>query len=475
MIYVHWIFIVVYAIVIVSIIVTVLMDNRQPAKTMAWVLVLMFVPVFGIVLYIFFGQNTRKMRLMSQRSLNQLSKRQMLEFVEQRKLRLPDRYRSLIQLFTNQSLALPFKDNEVEFYTDGYQFFPALLQAISRARHHIHLDVYIFADDPLGRLVSDALIQKAREGVEVRVIYDDVGCWRVPHRFFERMRSAGVDVCVFMPVKFPAFTSKVNYRNHRKLCVIDGATAFIGGMNIARRYVSGRRGRPWRDTHLRLRGGAVYAVQRAFLEDWYFVDRTLITSRAYYPPLSATVPRNDCLAQVVTSSPVALWPDIMQGYVRILLEARRYVYIETPYFLPTEPVLFAMRTAAIAGVDIRLMVPRHADARLVELAGMSYVRKVLEAGVVVCFYEDGFNHSKLLVCDDELCTCGSSNVDFRSFENNFEANIFFYDHNMAMRMKQVFIDDLRHCTIVSNVDDLPRGSFLHRLLQSLVRLVSPLM
>ena len=239
--------------------------------------------------------------------------------------------------------------------------------------------------------------------------------------------------------------------------------------------MSGRRGRPWRDTHLRLRGGAVYAVQRAFLEDWYFVDRTLITSRVYYPPLSATVPRNDCLAQVVTSSPVALWPDIMQGYVRILLEARRYVYIETPYFLPTEPVLFAMRTAAIAGVDIRLMVPRHADARLVELAGMSYVSKVLEAGVVVCFYEDGFNHSKLLVCDDELCTCGSSNVDFRSFENNFEANIFFYDHNMAMRMKQVFIDDLRHCTIVSNVDDLPRGSFLHRLLQSLVRLVSPLM
>ena len=216
MIYVHWIFIVVYAIVIISIIVTVLLDNRQPAKTMAWVMVLMFVPVFGIVLYIFFGQNTRKMRLMSQRSLDQLSKRQMLEFVEQRELRLPERYRSLIQLFTNQSLALPFKDNEVEFYTDGYQFFPALLQAIGRARQHIHLDVYIFADDPLGRLVSDALIQKAREGIEVRVIYDDVGCWRVPHKFFERMRSAGIDVCVFMPVKFPAFTSKVNYRNHRK-------------------------------------------------------------------------------------------------------------------------------------------------------------------------------------------------------------------------------------------------------------------
>ena len=475
MLYIHWTIILLYIIVVAASVVAVLMDNRQPSKTVAWVLVLTFLPVAGIVLYFFFGQNTRRNRLISQRSVNQIAKRSMLEFVEQKDLHIPDSYRTLMQLFTNQNLSLPFKDNEVAIYTSGYNFFPALLAAIGAARHHIHLDTYIFEDDPLGRLVADALMDKAREGVEVRVIYDDVGCWQVSSRFFERMREAGVDVHAFMPVKFPAFTSKVNYRNHRKLCVIDGATAFIGGMNIARRYVSGRRGRPWRDTHLRLRGGAVYAVQRAFLEDWYFVDRTLITSRAYYPPLSATAPRNDCLAQVVTSSPVALWPDIMQGYVRILLEARRYVYIETPYFLPTEPVLFAMRTAAIAGVDIRLMVPRHADARLVELAGMSYVRKVLEAGVVVCFYEDGFNHSKLLVCDDELCTCGSSNVDFRSFENNFEANIFFYDHNMAMRMKQVFVDDLRHCTIVSNVDDMPRGSFLHRLLQSLVRLVSPLM
>ena len=250
MIYVHWIFVLIYAIVIVGIILAVLMDNRQPAKTMAWVMVLLFMPVFGIVLYIFFGQNTRKMRLISQRSLDQLAKRQMLEFAEQRELRVPDRYRTLVQLFANQSLALPFKDNEVELYTDGYQFFPALLQSISKARHHIHLDVYIFADDPLGRLLSDALIQKAREGVEVRVIYDDVGCWRVPRRFFERMRNAGIDVCAFMPVKFPAFTSKVNYRNHRKLCIVDGIEGFAGGMNIALRYVKGIRGGalPWRDT-----------------------------------------------------------------------------------------------------------------------------------------------------------------------------------------------------------------------------------
>ena len=455
---------------------TVLMDNRQPAKTIAWVLVLLFVPVVGIVLYIFFGQNTRKMKLISGRSLDQLSKRSMLEFVEQRNLRMPEYFSSLVRLFTNQSLALPFKDNAVEFYTDGYQFFPALLQAIKSATNHIHLDTYIIADDPLGRLVSDALIAKAREGVEVRLIYDDVGCWRVPERFFDRMRQAGVKVRSFMPVRFPAFTSKVNYRNHRKVCVIDGTQGFIGGMNIALRYVKGlHHGTlPWRDTHMRLRGSVVYALQRAFLVDWYFVDRTLINDHRYYPPMPWHI-SNDSLAQVVTSSPIAQWPDIMQGYVRILLEAKRYVYMETPYFLPTEPVMFAMRTAALAGVDVRLLIPRRSDAWLIQLASMSYVTETLEAGVKVRLYEKGFNHSKLLVADDQISTCGSTNIDFRSFENNFEANVFFYDRQTALRIKDIYMRD-EDCSInFSEARELHHRPYMHRFVESLLRLLSPLL
>ena len=476
MIYIHWIFIMLYAVAIVSIILTVLMDNRQPAKTMAWVMVLLFVPVAGIVLYIFFGQNTRKMRLISQRSLDALSKRQMLEFVEQKQLRMPDEFRSLVQLFTNQSLALPFRDNEAELYTDGYQLFPALLQSIAGARHHIHLQSYIFADDPLGRLVADALIDKARQGVEVRVVYDDVGCWRVPSAFFARMQREGIAVRAYMAVRFPALTSKVNYRNHRKVCIIDGTEAFTGGMNIALRYVKGARGGtlPWRDTHMRLRGSIVYALQRSFLVDWYFVDRTLINDHRYYPPMPWHID-NNCLAQFVTSSPIAQWPDIMQGYVRILLEAKRYVYMETPYFLPTEPVLFAMRTAALAGVDVRLMLPRHSDSHLLEWASMSYVTETLEAGVKIMLYEAGFNHSKLLVADDELCTCGSTNIDFRSFENNFEANVFFYDRHMTQRIKDIYMQDEKHCTCLSNADLLHRRPFLRRLAESLFRLLSPLL
>lgn len=476
MIYVHWIFIVLYVAVIVGIMLTVLMDNRQPAKTIAWVLVLLFVPVVGIVLYIFFGQNTRKMKLISGRSLDQLSKRSMLEFVEQRNLRMPEYFSSLVRLFTNQSLSLPFKDNAVEFYTDGYQFFPALLQAIKGATNHIHLDTYIFADDPLGRLLSDALIAKAREGVEVRLIYDDVGCWRVPERFFDRMRQAGVKVRSFMPVRFPAFTSKVNYRNHRKVCVIDGTQGFIGGMNIALRYVKGLHGGtlPWRDTHMSLRGSVVYALQRAFLVDWYFVDRTLINDHRYYPPMPWHI-SNDSLAQVVTSSPIAQWPDIMQGYVRILLEAKRYVYMETPYFLPTEPVMFAMRTAALAGVDVRLLIPRRSDAWLIQLASMSYVTETLEAGVKVRLYEKGFNHSKLLVADDQISTCGSTNIDFRSFENNFEANVFFYDRQTALRIKDIYMRD-EDCSInFSEARELHHRPYMHRFVESLLRLLSPLL
>ena len=474
MVYFHWIYLLLYVAIMIPAIIRVLLDNRQPAKTMAWILVLAFMPFVGIIFYIFFGQNTRKERHISDRSMDQLTKRSMLEFVEQENLHLPANNKPLMNLFTNQNWAFPFKDNRVDIFTDGYEFICSLLYNIGKAQHHIHLDTYIFEDDALGYLVADALIDKAEQGVEIRVIYDDVGCWKVKDAFFERMRDTGIDVHAFMPVRFPAFTSKVNYRNHRKLCVIDGKVGFIGGMNIAKRYVKGTGKQPWRDTHLRIQGGGVYALQRAFLIDWYFVDRTLITNRVYYPPVDIHI-NNSCLVQVVTSSPIAPWPDIMQGYVRILLQAQKYVYMETPYFLPTEPVLFAMRTAALAGVDIRLMIPRKADAKLVEWASRSYVMEAIEAGVKVYLYMGGFNHSKLLVSDDNLCTVGSTNIDFRSFENNFEANAFFYDEEMAQRIKRIYLKDESSSILVDDVAYFVRRPFLKRLFESIVRLLSPLL
>ncbi len=466
--------VVIYEIIAAATVVHVLMDNRQPAKTMAWALVVLFVPVVGMVLYFFFGIDTRKDRMVSQRSIDQLTKRSMLEFAEQRDLCLPEGYKQVIELFINQNMALPFNNTKAEIFTDGHSFFIELLAAIGRARHHIHIDMFIFADDPLGNLVADALIDKAGRGVEVRVVYDDVGCWNVDRRFFERMREGGVDVQAFLPVRFPSFTSKVNYRNHRKIVVVDGREGFIGGMNIALRYVKGTGDRAWRDTMVRVTGGAVYGLQRAFLVDWYFVERTLVSSRQYYPQPDGSV-QSPCIAQIVTGSPISPYPEIMQGYVRVILGARRYIYIETPYFLPTEPVLFALKTASLGGIDIRIIVPEKSDSKFVEWAGRSYLRDMAAAGVKIYLYKAGFLHSKMLVCDDSLATCGSTNVDFRSFENDFEANAFFYDGETAMRFKDVFLRDQERSVLFGETELGRRPGFGRRLWESLTRLLSPVM
>ncbi len=475
-----------YQVVVIAAIIHVLMDNRQPAKTMAWAMVIYFVPLVGIIAYIFFGANTRKQRLVGRRSMDKLTKRSMLEFVEQRGLQLPAEHQPLINLFVNESFSLPFSHNKVETLTDGYQFFHRLLCDIASAESHIHLDVYIFEDDALGRLISDALVDKARKGVEVRIIYDDVGCWGVRNHFFERMRKEGIEVEPFMPVRFPSFARRANYRNHRKLYVIDGRVGYIGGMNIAQRYVQGiplrknererKRRMPWRDTMMRIEGRGVYSLQRAFLIDWYFVDRTLLSEKKYYPSLSTPCsPQPDTLLQTVTSGPSSLYPEIMQGYVRIIMAAQRYIYIETPYFLPTSDVLSALKTAALTGVNVRVLIPRYSDARFTEWASRSYLREAIAAGVSVSLYEAGFLHSKLMVSDDHVCTCGSTNFDFRSFENNFEANTFIYDTEVSRQLHDIFLNDEKHSIPFHAVPTLLKPSFAARLWESLTRLLSPLL
>lgn len=465
---------VLYELLVVAAIVHVLMDNRQPDRTIAWALIIFFVPFAGIIFYLFFGVNTRKERLISKRSMDKLTKSSMLSFVEQRNLKVDKRHRPLVDLYVNQDLSLPFKDNKTDIFTSGEAFFQSLINDISHAKHHIHIDMYIWEDDTIGNKVADALIAKAKEGVAVRVVYDDVGCWRVPQRFFNRMSREGISVQPFMPVRFPTLTRRVNYRNHRKVIVIDGQVGYIGGMNIADRYVHGIGDQEWRDTMLRIVGGAVYGLQRTFLIDWYFVSRTLITDSDYYPPVKLQQP-NDCVAQVVTSSPAADFPNIMQGYVRIIMEAKNYVYIQTPYFMPNEPVLFALKTAALGGVDVRIMVPERCDAFFVEWASRSYLREVVEAGVKVYLYRAGFLHSKTLICDDSIVACGSTNVDFRSFENNFEANIFIYNEMEALRHKNIFLDDQRHSISLRRIKKRMRPPFLIHFWESVVRLFSPLM
>ena len=462
----------VFWVLIIGTILVIVMDNRNPVKTMAWILVLVFLPVVGLVFYIFFGRSRRHERIIGKKVYNHLLKKPMAEYLSQPPEALPEAYARLITLFRHVNQSLPFEGNDVQTYTSGYTYLQALLQELGRARRHIHLETYIIEDDAVGRLVRDALMERARAGVEVRVIYDDVGCWHVPHRFFETMREAGIEVRSFLKVRFPHFTNKVNYRNHRKVVVVDGQVGFVGGMNLAERYVRGFDWGCWRDTQLRLRGRAVHGLQTAFLLDWYFVDRMLMTDARYFPRIDT--PAGTSLVQVVTSEPVGPWREIMQGLLMAIASARRYFYIQTPYFLPTDPLLAALQTAALSGVDVRLMLPARTDSRLTQLASRSYLADVLRAGVKVYLYRPGFLHSKLMVSDDCLSTVGSTNRDFRSFEHNFEVNAFIYDTETALLMREIFLQDQRQCRQLSlrQWEKRPRR---HKAAESVVRLLSPLL
>lgn len=461
----------VYLAVILFTIVIVLLDNRNPVKTMAWILVLVFLPVVGLAFYFFFGRNTRKERLISKKGFSRLSKRPMAEYQAQEALGDFTGRNQLIPFFHRVSNALPFEGNDVQVFTDGYSMYQELFRQIAKAKHHIHLEFYIFENDAVGRLLRDLLIDKAREGVSVRLLYDDVGCWDVNPMFYDEMLCEGIEVRSFLKVRFPQFTSKVNYRNHRKLAIIDGKVGFIGGMNIALRYLKGVPWGVWRDTHICLKGKAVYGIQTAFLTDWFAVDRTLLTSAQYFPKMDTV---GTSVAQIVTSDPVGEWHDIMLGLVKAISCAQRYIYVETPYFLPTEQVMAAFQTAALSGVDVRLMIPKKADAFITHKGTMSYLDELMKSGVKVYFYRAGFLHSKLWVADDEWASVGSTNLDFRSFEHNFEANAFFYDEKTVCTMKEIFLEDMKKCmTLSQKIWD--KRSFKNKIVESVVRLLAPLL
>lgn len=461
----------VYLAVILFTIVIVLLDNRNPVKTMAWVLVLVFLPVVGLAFYFFFGRNTRKERLISKKGFSRLSKRPMAEYQAQEALGDFTGRNQLIPFFHRVSNALPFEGNDVQVFTDGYSMYQELFRRIAKAKHHIHLEFYIFENDAVGRLLRDLLIDKAREGVSVRLLYDDVGCWDVNPMFYDEMLCEGIEVRSFLKVRFPQFTSKVNYRNHRKLAIIDGKVGFIGGMNIALRYLKGVPWGVWRDTHICLKGKAVYGIQTAFLTDWFAVDRTLLTSAQYFPKMDTV---GTSVAQIVTSDPVGEWHDIMLGLVKAISCAQRYIYVETPYFLPTEQVMAAFQTAALSGVDVRLMIPKKADAFITHKGTMSYLDELMKSGVKVYLYRAGFLHSKLWVADDEWASVGSTNLDFRSFEHNFEANAFFYDEKTVCAMKEIFLEDMKKCmTLSQKIWD--KRSFKNKIVESVVRLLAPLL
>ncbi|MDR1645179.1 MAG: cardiolipin synthase [Tannerellaceae bacterium] len=461
-----------YCITIMGLITVIVTENRNPLKTIAWIVVLVMLPGAGLVFYFFFGQDNRKQRIISRRTYKRIMKRpQEGKKPAQDVCTVPESYRPLVSLLGRDNQCPLLCGSDISIYTNGEDKFKALFEALESATHHIHFQYYIFLEDEIGRKVRDLLIAKARSGVQVRVLYDDVGCWNVKTQFFKEMENAGIEVYAFLRVAFPIFTSKVNYRNHRKIVVIDGRIGFMGGMNVADRYIKGTPWGSWRDTHFRFTGKGVHGLQSAFLIDWYVASKELLNDKAYYPP---TTPLSDNIMQILTSGPVGQWRTLLQAIIFTIANAKQYVYIQTPYFLPTEGLNQTLQASALGGVDVRLMLPKRSDSRTANMASRSFIDDMVKAGAKVYFYEGGFLHAKLVVSDDILTCIGSANMDFRSFEHNFEITSFVYQNDFALQMKRIFLHDIQRCEKLIPSRWLKRPVRL-RIIESFMRLFSPLL
>lgn len=465
-------FYIVYFLVLISTLMVVIMENRNPLKTMSWVMILIFLPAIGLIIYFVFGQKWYKRHRIDKRIYNMISRPQLRNDFK-KNIKLPEKYARLAELLKKTESSLPYSGNSVETYYDGYSFYDSLIKEISKAKHHIHIEFYIFMSDEIGNLIKDILIDKAKKGIKIRIIIDDLGSWGIKKDFLRDMEKAGIEFTKFLPVTFPIISNKINYRNHRKLVVIDGKTAFLGGMNIANRYLKGISWGTWRDTQVKIEGHAVHELQTIFLLDWNFATKEVIKTDKDYFPINC---ENTGSATILTatSTPFNEWRRIMQGIILSIAKAKDYFYIQTPYFMPTEPVICAMQTAALAGIDIRLIIPNKSDSIMTQLATRSYLKDILKAGVKVYFYQPGFIHSKMIVSDDILSIIGSTNMDFRSFEQNFELNTFILDEKTALSFKEQFIKDQKNSRRIT-LHNWNKRPFYFKLKESIVRIFSPLL
>lgn len=460
-----------YVLTAIGVVIVVVSENRNPLKTIAWVLVLLLLPLVGLIFYYFFGEDHRKKRLIS-RKMHKKINRRTLERVELlESLNPPAEYKGLINLLNKQKDTPLYGGNKITFYNNGIDKFDALIEEIKKAKKYIHLQYYIFMDDTIGTKIKNLLIEKAQEGLEVRVLYDDVGSWTAKKKFYKEMANAGIQVTPFLKVAFPLLTSRVNYRNHRKVVVIDGEVGFMGGMNIADRYINGANGGIWRDSHFKLEGKAVHGLQTSFIIDWYASRTEFLVANKYFPPLAA---KGDNLMQIATSGPVGEFKEIHQGIFQAITNAKDYVYIQTPYLIPTDAIMLAIQTAAMSGVDVRIMIPKKSDTTFVNIASQSFIKDFLDTKVKIHFFTGGFIHSKMIIIDDALTITGSANMDVRSFEHNFEIDAFIYNKETALIAKNIFMDDMESSELV-DPEIWKTRSRVRRFFESIFRLFTPLL
>ena len=452
-------------------------ERRNPTAALAWLVVLFSLPSVGFVLYLLFGQNYTRQRMFvikekeDRRFLREAFEEQHREFTGRRYRFTTSEaaeFRDTIVLLLRNNRAFLTEENRVDIYTRGDEKFDALFAAIRGARDHIHLEYFILNNDELGRAVIHALAEKAREGVEVRLLFDAMGtrAGGGSRKAFSELTDAGGKIGVFFPSVY-----RVNYRNHRKIAVIDGVTGFIGGFNIGDDYLGKGPLGPWRDTAFQVTGKAVQLLQLRFFLDWHYVtDEYPGLAPRYFPDpgTPGTTP-----IQIVSGGPDTRWNAIKEGYIKLINSARESVSIQTPYFIPDESVTDALRLAALSGVDVRIMIPCKPDHPFVYWATLSFVGDLPDAGVRAYTYDAGFLHAKTIVVDGKAGSVGSANWDVRSFRLNFEANAFFYDAAVGADLARRFEEDLDVCTEITPERYRARSRWI-RVKESISRLFSPL-
>ncbi|GIN85291.1 cardiolipin synthase [Heyndrickxia sporothermodurans] len=461
--------------------VVIFLERRNIGATWAWLLVLLFIPVAGFIIYLIFGQNLSRRRIfywkdqekigikeISNRQIN-LLRNNTFPFHDERTVQ----YKELVYMLLVNDDAVMSHDNDVEIFIDGDDKFQSLFKDIKKAKNHIHLLYYIVRNDLLGKKLVELLTEKAKEGVKVRFLYDDMGSRKLPRKFFKELVEAGGEVAAFFPAKIPMLNLRVNFRNHRKLAIIDGEIGYIGGFNIGDEYLGlDKKFGYWRDTHLKITGKAVYAMQTRFVLDWNQASSKEIRYEERYFPEIQSVGYTD--VQIVSSGPDSEWEQIKNGYIKMINSAKKYIYMQTPYFIPDDSLLNALKLAVLSGVDVRLMIPNKPDHMFVYWATYSNVGDLLKTGARVYVYENGFIHAKMLIVDGKIATVGTANIDNRSFRLNFEVNAFLYSHHLSKKLENIYKDDMEKSKELTLEAYLQRPRSI-RFKESVSRLLSPIL
>jgi len=453
---------------------------------LAYLLLVIFVPVAGIIFYFSFGINYRKRKLYTKKLIEdeRLAEKLIQEIFSYSRKTLeesnPEVHHSkeLAYLLVRDNQSALTSGNALKLLINGEEKFPEVLETLQSAQNHIHIEYYIYEDDSIGNEVAETLMQKAKEGVEVRFIYDDFGSHKVKRKLVKKLKEAGVQVFPFYEITFFALANRMNYRNHRKIIVIDGKTAFVGGINVSDKYInqdSETKKLFWRDTHLRIDGPGIFYLQYLFLCDWNFCAKENVQpNKIFFPMISNTENKGNQVLQIAASGPDSDHPTILYSLIQAISLAKKEVLITTPYFIPGESVMDALAVASLSGVKVKLLVPGVSDSMLVNAAARSYYTELLRAGVEIYLYKKGFVHAKTMVTDRKVAIVGTANMDYRSFDLNFEVNAVVYDEKIASELAEVFFDDLKYSERIEKEKWDSRSS-AKQLLERTARLISPML